>query len=170
MSPEIAHTLPPDPTACHPYYNGRPLPTGWAQIGIDSGYYIYAHYSNPDNPQWEHPDPPHDAPPHAMIDTSNYNRNFARQNFFRSYLHAASAVDRFHDPTTVEDLTGKISVEYKESIVSKENVIRHLEAELAQTKASLDAANKRIDSLKWQYDQLYLTFDALKVYLPILNN
>ena len=130
----------PHPT-CHPYYKGRDLPNGWACIGEKDGYSIYAHFSNPDRPQWEHPHPADDAPYHALIDAEIIDRNFARDNFFRS------------SPTTIPTADAP-----------------DLECELAETKAALEAAAMRIETMKYQYDQLYSTFEDLKVYLMIINS
>ena len=129
----------PDPK-CHPFYNGRDLPNGWAHIGEKDGYFIYAHFSNPDRPQWEHPDPPDDAPSHFLIDAKDINgqeilgRNYARDNFFRSSLATTPPAD-----------------------------VRYLECALAE-------ANVRIETLKYQYDQLNSTLEGLKVYLMIINS
>ena len=38
----------------HPWHNGRPLPPGWAVVGSEGGFHIYAHYTAPARVQWEH--------------------------------------------------------------------------------------------------------------------
>ena len=160
MTEDIGHTLPPDPTTCHPYYNGGPLPRGWAHIGDHLGYYIYAHYSSPDRPQWEHPAPPHGAQAHFLIDAQGHGRNFARDNFFPS---SPSTIP----PADALDLECEFAQAPSTTLPAD---VLDLECELSQVKASLEAATLRAETWKYQYDALYSTLEELKVYFMIRNN
>ena len=74
-------------------------------------------------------------------------------------------------------LAGSIGVAYNDLIVLKDRGIHELEVELAGTKSALaetttllDAATKRADSFQYQYNELFATFESLKVYLHLINS
>jgi len=89
----------------------------------------------------------------------------------RGKLHRAN--ERW---ATTAKLADSIGVAYNDLIVLKDKAIHELEVELAETKSSLaetktllDAAIKRTDSLRYQYNELFATFESFKVYLHLIN-